>query len=72
MARALIAPPTTTSLSLPPLSKALISLAQVVLAWETRRAGRHALRNLDARMLQDVGLDAHIADLEAHKPFWQA
>ena len=72
MARAFMAAPTTLPLSLPPLRRALVAVAQIVLAWETRRAGRLALKGLDADMLRDIGLDAAAADLEAAKPFWQA
>ena len=48
-----------------------IALAQTVLTWELRRAGRHALRDLDAHLLDDIGLTAVDARIEADKPFWQ-
>lgn len=73
MARALMAAPTTTfPLSLPPVTRALVGLAQIVLVWETRRASRQALKQLDHHMLRDIGLDPTTAGAEAAKPFWQA
>ena len=76
MARALMAAhatlPATLPLSLPPLTRALVGLAQIVLIWETRRTGRHALKALDAYLLRDIGLDIATAQAEAVKPFWQA
>lgn len=73
MARALTAAPMTSlPLSLPPVTRALVGLAQIVLIWETRRAGRNALKRLDTHMLRDIGLDTTTAGDEAAKPFWQA
>ncbi len=73
MARALTAAPMTTlPLSLPPVTRALVGLAQIVLVWETRRTSRQALKQLDTHMLRDIGLDTTTAGVEAAKPFWKA
>ena len=74
MARSQMTAPTLRPLSvqpLPPVSRVFIALAQIVLTWELRRAGRHALRDLDAHLLDDIALTAVDARIEADKPFWQ-
>jgi uncharacterized protein YjiS (DUF1127 family) len=57
---------------LPPVSRALFALAAAVLRWETRRATRCDLRNLDAHLLHDIGVTRSTALHEAGKPFWRA
>lgn len=42
-----------------------------MLTWQERAVQRHALRNLDARSLADIGLTRTDVELEASKPFWQ-
>lgn len=44
----------------------------LAMLWLERAASRRALRDLDARLLRDIGLDREAARQEAHKPFWQA
>ena len=39
--------------------------------WQRRQAGRARLRELDDRLLADVGLSRAVAAREAAKPFWQ-
>ncbi len=56
---------------LPPLSRIAMAIALTVLAWETRRRTRLAIRRLDAHLLRDIGLDPAEAQTEAQKPFWQ-
>lgn len=56
---------------LPPVSRALVALAQIALTWELRRTGRRSLRNLDAHLLKDIGLSSREARIEADKRFWQ-
>jgi len=46
----------------------ITSLAKV----QGRVKQRRQLRDMDARMLADIGLDRVTADLEAAKPFWKA
>ncbi len=46
-------------------------LLRLVLAWRQRAESRRALRDLDDRLLRDIGLDRVDAKLEADKPFWQ-
>ncbi len=45
---------------------------RTLLTWQERDRQRHALAQLDARMLKDVGLSWAEVDLELHKPFWHA
>lgn len=40
--------------------------------WRRRRAERHELARLDARMLRDVGLDPGTVYYEASQSFWRA
>jgi len=40
--------------------------------WRERARSRHLLRQLDDRMLRDVGLSRSDVDRECAKPFWQA
>ena len=56
----------------PPLSRMAFAVARTVMAWETRRIERHALRRLDDHMLRDIGLPVYEARAEAQKPFWRA
>ncbi|MEE8500205.1 MAG: DUF1127 domain-containing protein [Kiloniellales bacterium] len=47
-------------------------LVRTLLTWQERAQQRHALAQLDARMLKDVGLSRAEVDLELRKPFWHA
>ena len=40
--------------------------------WRGRRRQRAALATLDARLLDDIGVDRQAALREAAKPFWRA
>ncbi len=42
------------------------------LTWQERDRQRHALAQLDARMLKDVGLSRAEVALELRKPLWHA
>ncbi len=46
-------------------------IGSAVLMWRRRSIQRSALANLDARMLNDIGLSREQAVEEAAKPFWQ-
>jgi uncharacterized protein YjiS (DUF1127 family) len=61
----------TINRPLPPLSRALFALAQVVLNWETRRQTRRSLSRLDAHLLRDIGLTPYLANCECQKTFWR-
>ncbi|MFT4151418.1 MAG: DUF1127 domain-containing protein [Paracoccaceae bacterium] len=56
---------------LPPLSRAAVRLADLVVAWEVRQRSRKQLLRLDPRLLRDVGLDEMSAGRESLKPFWR-
>ncbi len=45
---------------------------RTLLTWQERDRQRHALAQLDARMLKDIGLSRAEVDLELRKPFWHA
>ncbi len=45
---------------------------RTLLTWQERDRQRHALAQLDARMLKDVGLSRAEVVLELRKPFWDA
>lgn len=57
--------------SLPPVSRLLVSLALMLVAWDDRRRTRRALARLDAHLLRDAGLSDQIRDAETLKPFWR-
>lgn len=57
--------------SLPPLSRVVLGAAVMVMAWETRARTRKHLRNLDAHLLKDIGVDPYSAGTEADRRFWQ-
>jgi uncharacterized protein YjiS (DUF1127 family) len=43
----------------------------VALAWQKRYTERQALRDLDDRLLNDIGLTRAQAEAESAKPFWR-
>ncbi len=45
-------------------------LLDVLFSWQERANQRHALTQLDDRLLRDVGLDRVDVDREVAKPFW--
>lgn len=58
------------SQNLPPLTRALIGLAQVVQTWEMRLRTRKPLSNLEDHILKDIGICRRQAEEEWQKPFW--
>ncbi len=54
------------------LLEAATRALRALLTWQERDRQRRALAQLDARMLQDVGLSRADVDLELRKPFWHA
>ncbi|MBC8270074.1 MAG: DUF1127 domain-containing protein [Rhodospirillaceae bacterium] len=46
-------------------------LLKTLYSWQTRISDRRHLRELDERMLVDIGLDRVDIEREAGKPFWQ-
>ena len=57
---------------LPPLSRVLLRVTLLTVAWEMRRRTRKDLGKLSDQMLSDIGLDPWAAEAEASKPFWRA
>jgi uncharacterized protein YjiS (DUF1127 family) len=49
----------------------LLRLAGTMVIWLDRRQGRRDLRELDDRLLADVGISREDAVCEAGKPFWR-
>lgn len=58
-------------MALPPLSRAVVTLARQVVLWETRLRARRSLSRLDRHMLVDIGLSPDEARTECTKPFWR-
>ncbi len=54
------------------LLEAAARALRTLLTWQERDRQRHALAQLDARMLKDIGLSQAEVALELHEPFWQA
>ena len=54
------------------LLEAAARLVRTLLIWQEWAQQRHALAQLDARMLKDVGLSRAEVELELRKPFWHA
>lgn len=54
-----------------PAVTALSGLA-VLKTWYERHSQRHVLRQLDDRLLADIGLTRAAAAAEGRKPFWVA
>ncbi len=48
------------------------SILSTLLTWQSRSEGRRHLRELDDRLLKDVGLTRADAQYESSKPFWKA
>ena len=49
-----------------------LPLLRVVVVWLERARQRSALRDLDDRALDDIGIGRPEAEREARKPFWRA
>ncbi len=47
-------------------------LVDTLLRWQERAVERRALREMDNRMLKDIGISALDADREGRKPFWRS
>lgn len=50
----------------------MVRLFDTLLDWMERSRQRHALGQLDPRLLADMGVDRATAQAEAAKPFWRA
>jgi uncharacterized protein YjiS (DUF1127 family) len=57
---------------LPTAARLVRQIASTVTLWSQRHRSRLALKNVDAHMLRDIGLDPASAAIEATKPFWRA
>ncbi len=47
------------------------ALRRNLATWRDRARGRHLLRRMSDRQLEDIGLTRFDADREARKPFWR-
>jgi uncharacterized protein YjiS (DUF1127 family) len=56
---------------LPSGAHVLIAMALLMTKWDRYRRTRKTLRDLEPRLLEDVGLTRDTADNEANKPFWK-
>ena len=56
---------------LPAISALAVAFAVVVAKWVQNRNTRLALRQLDAHLLEDVGLTRDAATQEARRVFWR-
>lgn len=56
---------------LPTAAHVLISVAVTVTKWDRYRRTRKELKALDPHLLNDIGLTARAASIEARKPFWR-
>ncbi len=54
------------------LIEAAAQALRTLLTWQERDQQRHALAQLDVRMLKDIGLSRVEVALELRKPFWHA
>ncbi len=54
------------------LLEAATRAVRTLLTWQERDRQRHALAQLDARMLKDLGLSRADVEREVRKPFWHA
>jgi uncharacterized protein YjiS (DUF1127 family) len=51
-------------------SRHLPSIIRLINRWVQRSSQRHVLRDLDARLLNDIGVSREAAAHEASRPFW--
>ena len=56
----------------PARSQKRLAFLDTLLEWHSRAAQRRHLRELDARLLSDMGISRSDADQESRKPFWRA
>ncbi len=49
-----------------------VTVPETLVTWQERSETRAALRNLDDRLLRDMGIDRAAASKEARRPFWKA
>ena len=49
-----------------------VRLFDGLLAWHTRHQQRQHLRQLDDRLLKDIGLSRADFEMECSKPFWRS
>lgn len=48
----------------------IVKCLQIIVVWQDRAEQRHALSELNERMLKDIGVSNVDAYKEARKPFW--
>ncbi len=50
---------------------AIVRLFELLIEWQERERQRHHLRELDDRLLRDMGISRADVEYEASKPFWR-
>jgi uncharacterized protein YjiS (DUF1127 family) len=50
----------------------VVTVPETLMTWQERAQTRATLRQIDARLLRDMGIDRTSAIHEANKPFWKA
>ncbi len=50
---------------------AIVRVFEMLGVWQARERQRHHLRELDDRLLRDMGISRADVELEASKPFWR-
>ena len=50
---------------------AIVRAFEVLAVWQARERQRHHLRELDDRLLRDMGISRADVEHEASKPFWR-
>ena len=56
---------------LPPMTRLALGLVLTFVTWDLRRRTRNDLAKLSPYLLNDVGIDGHVAQTEIAKPFWR-
>ncbi len=57
-------------LNVPFLMAPFVAVIGTLFSWQERLSARDSLRDVDARLLSDMGISVEEAKSEAAKPFW--
>ncbi len=56
---------------LPPLSRFAVRAVLVLVKWDLRHRTRRDLSRLSPHLMDDIGLELQMAEIEIEKPFWR-